>query len=128
VRALLDTHAFIWWANNDPALSNAARVVLANRTNEIFLSAATIWEMAIKAALGKLVLAQPVSSFVSSQIAQYQFLPLTITLDHAYQVETLPPYHNDPFDRLLIVQATLENLVILTRDPEFAQYGVSTLW
>jgi PIN domain nuclease of toxin-antitoxin system len=128
VRALLDTHAFIYWANNDPSLSPAARAVLEDRSNEIFLSAASTWEMAIKAALGKLILAQPVSSFVEEQIAQYQFLPLTITPYHTYQVETLPHYHNDPFDRLLIVQATLENLVILTRDPEFPQYGVSTLW
>jgi PIN domain nuclease of toxin-antitoxin system len=128
VKALLDTHAFIWWANNDPSLSPIARAVLQNRSNEIFLSAASTWEMAIKAALGKLILAQSVSSFVEEQIAQYQFLRLTITPDHTYQVETLPHYHNDPFDRLLIVQATLENLVILTRDPEFAQYGVPTLW
>ena len=84
--------------------------------------------MAIKTALGKLTLAQPVSSFVNSQIAQYQFLHLTITLDHTYQIESLPLYHSDPFDRLLIVQAMLEGLVILTRDPQFPQYGVSTIW
>jgi PIN domain nuclease of toxin-antitoxin system len=128
VRVLLDTHTFLWWANNDPSLSLAAQIVLADRNNEIFLSAATTWEMAIKAALGKLTLAQPVGSFVSAQIAQYQFQPLTITLDHTYQAENLPLHHKDPFDRLLIIQAMLDNLVILTRDPQFPQYGIPTLW
>lgn len=128
VKVLLDTHAFIWWANNDPSLSAAARSVIEDRSNDIFLSAVTTWEMAIKAAIGKLSLAQPVSSFVDGQVSQYQFHPLTITTHHTYQVETMTLHHADPFDRLLIAQALLENLVIVTRDPEFAAYGVQTLW
>jgi PIN domain nuclease of toxin-antitoxin system len=84
--------------------------------------------MAIKVAIGKLTLAQPVSSFVTAQIALYQFQTLLITLDHTYQVETLPLHHNDPFDRLLIAQAFMENLVILTCDSDFPQYGVPILW
>ena len=84
--------------------------------------------MAIKSAIGKLLLAQPVSSFIDAQIAQYNFRPLTITHEHAYQVETMTMHHNDPFDRLLIAQALMEDLVILTRDSEFSQYGVKTLW
>jgi len=84
--------------------------------------------MAIKVSIGKLTLAQPVSSFVASQIAQHQFQTLMIIHDHTYGVETMPLHHNDPFDRLLIAQALKENLVVVTRDPEFAQYGVATLW
>ena len=86
--------------------------------------------MAIKVSRGKLTLAQPVSSLVSAQIAQNQFQTLTITHDHTYGVETMAFHndHDDPFDRLLIVQALQENLVILTRDSEFAPYGVPTLW
>ena len=128
MRVLLDTHAFIWWANDDPSLSLSAKRVIEDRSNEIFLSAITSWEMAIKSAIGKLLLAQPVSSFIDAQIAQYNFRPLTITHEHAYQVETMTMHHNDPFDRLLIAQALMEDLVILTRDSEFSQYGVKTLW
>jgi PIN domain nuclease of toxin-antitoxin system len=128
VKALLDTHAFIWWANDDPSLSPTAKSVIADRSNEIFLSAITSWELAIKVSIGKLSLAQPVSSFVDAQIAQYSFQPLTITHVHTYQVETLPLHHKDPFDRLLIAQATIENLILLTCDSEFAPYGVPTLW
>jgi PIN domain nuclease of toxin-antitoxin system len=128
VKALLDTHTFIWWAHNDSSLSAIARSVLENRVNEIFLSAVTTWEMAIKYAIGRLSLAQPVSSFVNTQMAQYHIQPLTITFEHTYYVENMPFHHTYPFDRLLIAQAVLEDLVILTRDPEFLQYGVQTLW
>jgi PIN domain nuclease of toxin-antitoxin system len=128
VRALLDTHAFIWWANNDPLLTPVAKNVIGDTSNEIFLSAVCTWEMAIKIAIGKLTLASPLQSFVLSQISQYQFKPLLITHDHTYQVETLPRHHNDPFDRLLIAQALVENLVILTRDPQIQRYNVTTMW
>ncbi len=128
MKVLLDTHTFIWWVNNDPLLSPAVRTVVGDRANDIFLSAVSTWEMAIKIAIGKLSLAQSVGSFVNAQITQYQFKTLMITFDHTYQVETLPLHHSDPFDRLLIAQALVENLVILTRDPNFQQYGVSTLW
>jgi PIN domain nuclease of toxin-antitoxin system len=84
--------------------------------------------MAILAAIGKLSLAQPVSSFVNAQMTQYNFQPLTITHEHTYQVETMTMHHKDPFDRVLIAQALMADLVILTRDSEFSQYGVKTLW
>jgi PIN domain nuclease of toxin-antitoxin system len=128
VRALLDTHAFIWWADDDPSLSPAAKGVIADRSNEIFLSAITSWEMAILSAIGKLSFAQPVSSFVSAQMTQYNFQPLMVTHEHTFQVETMTMHHKDPFDRLLIAQAIVENLILLTRDSEFAPYGVPTLW
>ena len=128
MKALLDTHTFIWWANDDPSLSAAARNAIGDRTNEIFLSAVSTWEMAIKIAIGKLRLAVPLTSFVLSQSSQYQFRPLHITYDHTYQVEALPQHHRDPFDRLLIAQAMVEGLVLLTGDIKFAPYGVGILW
>lgn len=128
MKALLDTHTFLRWVAGNPLLSNPVRAVLADKANEIYLSAATTWELVIKAGNGKLVLAQEVGSFVSGQITLNQFKPLPVTLDHTYQVETLPPHHKDPFDRLLIAQAQKEELVILTRDPLFANYLVQILW
>jgi PIN domain nuclease of toxin-antitoxin system len=109
-------------------LTSAARSAIGDSTNEIFFSSVSTWEMAIKIALGKLTLAMPLNSFVRSQILQYQFKPLLITYDHTYQVQFLPQHHRDPFDRLLIAQAMIENLVILTHDQEFPQYGVQVAW
>lgn len=128
MRALLDTHAFIWWANDDPSLTEAAREVIGDARNEVFLSAASTWEMAIKIAIGKLTLTLPIKAFVLSQLSLYQFRPLPITYEHSYGVELLPQHHRDPFDRLLISQAMVENLVILTADAKFAPYGIQTLW
>jgi PIN domain nuclease of toxin-antitoxin system len=128
VKALLDTHTFIWWANNDPALTTVARDAIEDGSNEIFLSAVSTWEMAIKIAIGKLTLAGPLEPLVLSQTVQYQFKPLPITYDHTYVVETLPLYHTDPFDRLLIAQAMVENLVIIGCDGKFPPYGVPLLW
>lgn len=128
MRALLDTHAFIWWANNDPSLTAVAKAVIGDSSNEIFLSAVSTWEMAIKMAIGKLTLTLPLSMFVASQVSQYQFKPLRITYAHTYQVRTLPLHHNDPFDRLLIAQSIVENLVLLTVDAKFVPYGVQTVW
>jgi PIN domain nuclease of toxin-antitoxin system len=128
VKALLDTHTFIWWTSNDPALTIVAKNAIEDGSNEIFLSAVSTWEMAIKISLGKLTLAGPLQPLVLSHTAQYLLKPLSITYDHTYIVETLPLHHKDPFDRLLIAQAMVENLVILTCDSEFAKYGVPILW
>ncbi|MGC9199546.1 MAG: type II toxin-antitoxin system VapC family toxin [Acidobacteriaceae bacterium] len=128
MRVLLDTHAFIWWANDDPLLSVPAREALSEVANEIYLSSVTPWEMSIKIALGKLTLGVPLREFVRFQVNLYGFIPLQINYDHAYRVGMLPPHHGDPFDRLLIAQAIEENLVLVTRDEKFAPYGISTLW
>lgn len=128
MKALLDTHAFIWWANNDPSLTALAKGAIGDPANEIFLSSVSTWEMAIKIAIGKLSLSLPLSQFVLSQVTQYQFKPLRVTYEHTYHVGTLPHHHNDPFDRLLIAQAFVENLTLVTVDGKFAPYGVPTLW
>ena len=104
------------------------REVISDATNEIFLSAVTPWEMAIKIALGKLALSVSLDTFVPVQVSLYGFLPLPVNYHHAYCVGTLPQHHSDPFDRLLISQAIVENLVLLTCDGKFAPYGVPTLW
>jgi PIN domain nuclease of toxin-antitoxin system len=128
VRLLLDTHTFIWWANNDPLLSTSAKLAVGDRANEKFLSAVSTWEMAIKVAVGKLALSASVPIFVASQVSKYQFISLPVAFDHTYQVETMTLHHNDPFDRLLIAQALVENLIIVTCDSKFDSYGVQTLW
>lgn len=128
MKLLLDTHTFLWWAVGDPSLSATARTVLADRANEIYLSAVSSWEIAIKVSNGALTLAQPVDSFVDSQILQNQFERLEITLEHTYRVALLPFHHKDPFDRLLIAQAQEEGLILLSHDSKFVNYAVLTLW
>lgn len=120
---LLDTHALIWVFDANPKLSQAAREAISEGQNEVFVSAVTAWEIAIRRSLGKLEL----SGDYRRGLERYRFTPLSITTDHALAVETLPQHHADPFDRLLIVQAQLENLTLVTRDGHFGAYDVATL-
>ncbi len=113
----MDTHTFLWWNANDPRLSPLARQHIADPANTIFVSLVSVWEIAIKAQTGKLVLPQPPALYVPSRIASNGFRVLPISLDHALHVYTLPLIHRDPFDRLLIAQSQQENLPILTTDP-----------
>ncbi|TDA65686.1 MAG: type II toxin-antitoxin system VapC family toxin [Clostridia bacterium] len=128
MRALLDTHAFLWWITDDPQLSPKAREVISYGGNNLFLSAASGWEIAIKANLGKLQLPADIIPFVSEQLAINSIEPLPVRMDHALHVYTLPDFHRDPFDRLLVAQAQLENMPILTADPQIAQYPVEVIW
>lgn len=128
MRALLDTHTFLWWITDDPRLSARAREVIGDGENKIFLSAASGWEMAIKAKLGKLCLPGDPVSFIAEQIAVNGFDSLPVQMSHALFVYALPSYHRDPFDRLLVAQAKLENLCLLTADPQMARYPVEIVW
>lgn len=128
MRALLDTHTFLWWITDDPRLSARAREVIGDGENKIFLSAASGWEMAIKAKLGKLRLPGDPVSFIAEQIAVNGFDSLPVQMSHALFVYALPSYHRDPFDRLLVAQAKLENLCLLTADPQMARYPVEIVW
>lgn len=128
MRALLDTHAFLWWIADDSRLSKKAREIIADGHNELFLSAASGWEMAIKARLGKLQLSDPLERFVPEQLIINGIEGLPVQMRHTLHVQTLPDYHRDPFDRLLVAQAQLEGLPILTRDPYIARYQVKTIW
>jgi len=128
VRYLLDTCAFLWWADGDPKLPATAEAAIRDRNNEIYLSSVSSWEIAIKVRIGKLVLAQSVSSYVNDQVALNSFKLLTVELPHTFRGSLLPRYHDDPFDLLLIAQAQEEILTILTSDPEFPKYPVQVLW
>lgn len=128
MRALLDTHTFLWWNLDDPQLSRAVREFIADGRNEVFLSAASAWEIAIKAAKGRLKLPEPPDQYVANRLTLHSFSALPIELSHALQVYGLPDIHQDPFDRLLIAQSQLEDLPILTKDPEITNYSVEVIW
>jgi PIN domain nuclease of toxin-antitoxin system len=128
MRALLDTHTFLWWNMDDPQLSAAARAFIADGGNELFLSAASAWEIAIKTARGKLSLPEPPEKYVASRLALHCFQPMPVQLSHALRVYDLPELHRDPFDRLLIVQSQMEGMPILTADENIRRYAVEVLW
>jgi PIN domain nuclease of toxin-antitoxin system len=127
-RLLLDTHAFLWWVGDDPELKSTAKRAIADIGNECYLSMASCWEMAIKISLGKLRLAKPIERFITEQLTANGISLLGVDLRHAAKVEKLPFHHRDPFDRLLIAQAMMEQLVIVSADKAFAKYEVKVLW
>ena len=128
MNALLDTHTFLWWVTDDARLPSSVRSILSDGKNSIFLSAASGWEIAIKAQLGRLRVPAPLEGFIAEQISLHAFQSLAIQMSHALHVYTLPRQHADPFDRLLIAQSQLEDLPILTSDPAFAAYEVEIVW
>ena len=128
MRALLDTHVFLWWVTDDAHLSSRARAIIADGDNEVFLSAASGWEMAIKTRLGKLHLPDNPASFVFEQLRINAIEPLAIQMTHALRVYSLPGHHRDPFDRILVAQAQVERMPIITADPQVAQYDVEIVW
>ena len=128
MRVLVDTHVFLWWVEGNRALPAKARAALANQKNECLISMVSAWELAIKAALGKLKLALPVKRYVVEHVAANGFRMLDIQMAHVGRLETLDPHHGDPFDRLLIAQALEEKLPVVTADPVFRKYGVKRIW
>ena len=128
MRLLLDTHAFLWWLTDSPRLSEPARQAIAADTNEVLVSAASAWEITTKHRLGKLPNAEAVARDVAGTIARQDFDELPITVDDAAQAGALPGSHRDPFDRMLIAQALLGNLVLVSNESLFDQYGVHRLW
>ena len=121
---LLDTHAFLWAIDNHPNLSPEARAAITDGNNMVFVSAATAWEISTKKALGKLTI--PRGSYLD-ELSAHRFTPLDITTEHALAVEILPQHHQDLFDRLLIAQAQIEKLTLVTRDPRIRQYSVQVI-
>ena len=121
---LLDTHVLLWWCQDHPRLrgSRAARAI-ADPTNLVRVSAASAWEIAIKEAIGRLSTPEP----LESAVARSGFLPLPIDFRHARAAGRLPPYHHDPFDRMLVAQALVENLVLVTHDGRLERYGAEIL-
>lgn len=128
MRLLLDTHTFLWWTANDPQLSKGAETAIASAENEVYVSAVNGWEIAIKARLGKLPLPEVPDLFVARMVQRHAFSVLSISLTHTLREYHLPTHHSDPFDRLLVAQAQLEKLTLVTNDALVARYNVSTLW
>lgn len=128
MKALLDTHAFLWWNANDTKLSSTAREFIENPENTLFLSTASAWEMVIKHKLDKLPLPESPEVYIPSRLEHYNFETLPIELAHVLGVSQLAPHHNDPFDRLLIAQSQIEGMPIITVDKKIGQYPVSILW
>jgi len=128
VRALLDTHVLLWWLVDDPRLTDRARRLISDPASDLYLSAASSWEISIKVALGRLRLSDPPRSLIPGVLREQSIQPLNITHAHALAVADLPPHHRDPFDRMLVAQAQLEKLVIVTRDPMFGRYDCQVAW
>ena len=127
MRILIDTQCWLWMTASPERFSPRARALVERAEHDVFLSAASSWEIAIKYAVGKLKLPEPPAAFVPSRIDATGVRALSIDHAHALQVSALPRHHRDPFDRLLIAQAQLEDLTILTADPLFGAYDVTTI-
>lgn len=128
MRSLLDTHAFLWFILGDERLSVAARDRIEAKESEVLLSIASIWEIAIKAGLGRLPIPAPVRNFVPRQMMQNRIGLLPVALDHALEAGSLPHHHRDPFDRMLVVQARMEEMPIISADAELDRYGIDRVW
>ena len=128
MRALLDTHALLWWLVDSDRLSDRARAVIADAATELYWSAASSWEIAIKTGLGRLSLPEPPRSLIPKVMREQALRPLEVTHAHALAVAELPDHHRDPFDRLLVAQSRLEKLPIVSADRIFERYDAERLW
>ncbi len=126
-RALLDTHVLLWWLHDASRLSAATRALFADPQNELLWSAASTWEMAVKVQLGKVRLGGTVHEFVVRAIAEQSLTALPVHHAHAARVPELSPLHRDPFDRLLVAQAAVEQVPLVTGDAQLAAYGIECL-
>jgi len=128
VRALLDTHALLWWLSDDPALSKLARKFIAETKNTVIVSAASAWEIATKVRLGKLATAVELAADFVGFVGREGFELLSISPDHAIRAGLLPGPHKDPFDRMLIAQAQAESVPVVTNERVFDAYGIRRIW
>lgn len=123
MKLLLDTHIVLWWLDDDPKLPKAALDAIRTERHQVFISAASAWEMSVKRALGKL----RGPSDLESVLELRDVLPLDVSIPHAVAAGTLPRHHADPFDRMLVAQAQIEELTLVTVDPVFSRYDVRAL-
>ena len=130
MRLLLDTHTLIWFFAGDSQLSATARILIEDEDNNKLVSIASIWEMAIKQSKGHLNLSLPLHEYIAQKLSLEDFNLLNINLDHLSQIVTMPCHHKDPFDRLLIAQAIIEGIPILSKDSAFETYSkeVNLIW
>jgi PIN domain nuclease of toxin-antitoxin system len=125
---LLDTHVLLWLISNSALLSQPVKSLFSEPKNEFYLSLASVWEMAIKIKIGKLQIPSPLKQFILEQLPQNEVKILNIKLEHVVEVADLPLHHRDPFDRLIIAQALVENMPIISVDKVFDAYDVQRVW
>ena len=125
---LLDTHTLVWWWLADPKLSDAARAIVSDRSQQVMVSAATAYEIANKVRLGKWPAVRSILDAYDLAVSQDGFADLSINPRHAHRAGLLGGEHRDPFDRLIAAQALLDDLTVVTRDPEIAAFGCKVLW
>jgi PIN domain nuclease of toxin-antitoxin system len=128
MRLLLDTHTLLWWLTENSSLPASARKLIANKNNDVLVSAASAWEIATKVRLGKLPIAVDLAHDFIAYLEQERFETLAVSADHGIRAGLLPGPHKDPFDRMLIAQALAENLAIVSNDVVFDGYGVKRVW
>ena len=129
MKVLLDTHAFLWWVSSRGVrLSDRARDVLSDGTTDVLVSMASVWEMSIKVGVGRMNLPAPIERYIPDRLHHHGFDLLPIELRHTFRAGDLPRLHGDPFDRMLIAQAQVESLALVTADPAIGQYDVETIW
>ena len=128
MKLLLDTHAFLWWILDDPMLSARATELIGDSRNTLYWSAASSWEVSIKYALGRLPLPERPEQFLPAELGKNRIESLTIVDAHAFRAGQLPRHHADPFDRMLVAQAQLESLGLISNDEQLGVYEVELLW
>jgi PIN domain nuclease of toxin-antitoxin system len=128
MRLLLDTHTFLWWDNEPDKLSERALALCRDPSNVLMLSVVSVGEMQIKHQAGKLDLSLPLAALVAGQMETNKIQVLPITMEHVLALEALPSHHKDPFDRLLVAQAVVEGVMLVSRDPLFNRYPVTAVW
>jgi PIN domain nuclease of toxin-antitoxin system len=130
VKLLLDTHTLLWYVAGDPHLSKAAVALIMDPANDVFMSPASYWEIAIKVSIGKLTLHRPYEDFIDLCANGYGFVILPIEPRHTARVAALPfpPNHRDPFDRLIVAQALVEGMSVVSADRKIDTYGITRLW
>ncbi len=128
MRLLLDTHTLLWWLSENTSLPASARKLIANKNNDVLVSAASAWEIATKVRLGKLSIAIDLAQDFSAYLERERFAPLEVSVEHGIRAGLLPGPHKDPFDRMLIAQALAENLAVVSNDVVFDGLGVKRAW
>ena len=128
MKYLLDTHAFLWFVSEDSKLSSKARSIIKNSNNEVYFSAVSAWELSIKIRLGRLTIEEDLEPFIIKQLAENNFSTLSITIFHSIYTSKLPDIHKDPFDRMIVAQAQVEDLSIISKDKNIKKYKVPVIW
>ena len=127
MKIILDTHVFLWAISDDPRLTSQQRQQFLDQQNDLYLSVASLWEMIIKVGIGKLPVPLPASDFLLKELDKNRVVLMPLRGAHFAELEKLPPFHRDPFDRMIAAQARAENLPVMTADAAFEKYGVRTV-